>query len=97
MSCVYVLSILSATPARSIREASGTKLYTTMTSVVKFQFWVSKIRMVFAYKWPDLKEILIFFEMEQCRGDKSLSDFPDHFAVSKIDLDFWKLIFLHKD
>ena len=37
-----------------------------MTTVVEYQYWVFKIRSIFAQKWLALKEIFVFFEMEAC-------------------------------
>ena len=39
----------------------------SMTSVVEYQYWVFKIRSIFAQKWIALKEIFVFFEMEAFR------------------------------
>ena len=37
--------------------------YVSMTSVVKYQYWVYKIRYMFAKRWQGLKKVLIFFEL----------------------------------
>ena len=58
-------------------------MFTSMTLVVEYQYWVYKIRTFFCLKVTRLKkEFFIFLDMEE----KLLNlDFPDHYAASKIE------------
>ena len=42
-----------------------------MTLVMEYQFWLYKIRMIFALKLSALKEVLKHLEMEECGDEKN--------------------------
>ena len=46
-------------------------LWSSITSIVEYQYWVDKIRLVFDKKWEGLKENLMFLEMAEYRADKN--------------------------
>jgi hypothetical protein len=56
---------------------------TSMTSVVEYQYWVYKIKFIFAKKWPGLKDLFVFFELEECRlVVLKVSEFQNEFMKS---------------